>query len=76
MDGFIKTTVQEIVKEDRDKEKRSLNLILHNVKESNAEIIEDRKAHDIQMATDLFANHMEVEEPGIQEAVRLGRKKR
>eukprot|EP00794_Sanderia_malayensis_P001385 gene1387-1525_t len=74
MDGFIKTTVEEIVKEDRDKEKRSLNLILHNVKESNAEIIEDRKAHDIRVVTDLFENHMKVEEPGIQEALRLGKK--
>lgn len=61
-----------IVAEQKEKEKRQLNLILHKVEES-AEGPSNRKKDDISKATSLFSEYMGVETT-VTKAIRIEKK--
>ena len=62
-----------IVAEQKEKEKRQLNLILHNTEESTEEEPLNRKKDDINKVTLLFTKYIGVE-TAVTNAVRIGKK--
>ena len=62
-----------IVTEQKEKERRQLNLILHNVKESEEEEPSNRKKDDITGAASLFSEYLGVD-CAITNAIRIGKK--
>ena len=62
-----------IVAEQKEKEKRQLNLILHNVKESLEEEPSNRKKDDMIGVTSLFSEYIGVETT-VTNAIRIGKK--
>ena len=62
-----------IVAEQKEKEKRQLNLILHNVKESVEEEPSNRKKDDVKEATSVFSEYVGVETV-VTNAIRIGKK--
>ena len=71
-DSFMHLTTS-IVAEQKEKEKRQLNLILHKVEESAEEEPPNRKKDDIQKVTSLFTEYIGVETT-ITNATRIGKK--
>ena len=62
-----------IIFEQKEKEKRQLNLILHNIEESKEEDPQTRKRDDIKTATSLFTESLGVETL-VTNAIRIGKK--
>ena len=62
-----------IVTEQKEKEKRQLNLILHNIEESTEKEPLKRKKDDINKVTSLFTKYIGVETV-VTNAVRIGEK--
>ena len=62
-----------IVAEQKEKEKRQLNLILHNFKESLEEEPSNRKKDDVNGARSLFSEYIGVEAT-VTNAIRIGKK--
>lgn len=62
-----------IVKEQNEKEKRHLNLVLHNVPESTKEEANARKQEDINRISSLFTKQLGVK-ASISNAIRIGKK--
>ena len=47
-----------ITTEQKEKEKRRLNIIVHNIEESSAEDGKTRKTHDVERCADLFRTYL------------------
>ena len=60
-----------IVSEQKEKEKRQLNIILHNLTESSKEDAGDRKSDDTKEVTSLFDKYLGIK-TSISNAVRIG----
>lgn len=69
----IDTIAAGVVDEQREREKRKLNLILHNVRESSKENGSSRKADDIATVTTMLQNRVGVKAT-ITNAFRLGKR--
>ena len=71
--SIISSTVSSFLTEEKDRERRRLNLILHGVPESNSENIQTRKDHDSTMVQEIFDKHLGVSAT-IANPIRLGPK--
>ena len=70
------TTIPEaltLAAEQKEKQKRGLNLIIHNVEESNAVGGATRRKDDISKCSDIFQTYLGVSAT-INKAFRLGKK--
>jgi len=63
----------EVVDEYVDRERRKVNLIVHNLPESDATKLSDRVAHDISTFESIVAKDLKIEEARVTNAVRLGK---
>lgn len=70
--ALIASTVTTAFNEERDRERRQLNLIIHNLPESNASEGEARKTADINHVTDIFK--FLGAKANVTKAIRLGKK--
>ena len=59
--------------DEKEKEKRCTNLIIHNLPESNATSGKDRKQHDVSKVTEVFNKHLGLSAK-VTNAYRLGKK--
>jgi len=69
----ITSTVMNILNEEKAKEKRKLNIIIHGVQESKSEESQERKVEDIEQVNSLFKKYLEVDVT-VDNATRLGKK--
>jgi len=69
----ITSTVVSLLNEEKDKEKRKMNVIIHGIPESKSEEPLERKAYDIDQVNTIFQKHLNVE-VAVDNAVRLGKK--
>ena len=70
----ISSIVSTFLNEEKERAKRRLNLIIHNVKESTSEDGPTRKKHDIDTVTSIFEHHLNVSTT-ITKAFRIGQHK-
>jgi len=70
---MLRNAVSSVIDEEKEKQKRKLNLIVHNMEESSADHPQSRKEHDITAIRDILGSQLEVQ-PRISNAIRLGRK--
>jgi len=70
----LRDAASSIISEEKDKQKRKLNLIIHNMAESNLDQPQSRKEQDIINIRDILSSQLEVQ-PHITNAIRLGRKR-
>ena len=54
----ITASFSSMMSEQKEKESRKLNLIMHNMVESNDPIAANRKKHDIDSATDILQRYV------------------
>jgi len=73
IEATINSTVTTLLAEEKEKEKRKLNLILHQIPESTSEAALERKAHDADHVKSIFENFLKIDTE-IDTAVRLGKK--
>lgn len=69
----ISQAVSSCMSEEKEKQKRKLNLIMHNVPESSSTEGQQRKQDDIVKVREIFANTLQVTSK-VTNAVRLGKK--
>ena len=69
----ISTAVVSLLHDEKEKEKRCMNLIVHNLPESDATSGQDRKQHDISKVTKVFNKHLGLS-ANVTNAYRLGKK--
>ena len=69
----IATMTASLMSEEKEKEKRKLNIIIHNLPESTLEDAQARKQEDIKNINSLLTKYIGVSTP-ISNAVRLGKK--
>ena len=69
----ISHAVSSVLQEEKEKSKRKLNLILHNMPESNAEGVDQRKQHDIDTVTAIINQHLNIP-ASFSNVIRLGKK--
>ena len=62
-----------LITEQRERDKRKLNIILHGIGESTAEDSQSRKQDDITSLNSIFAKYLNIT-PSIINAIRLGKK--
>ena len=65
--------VSSVLNEEKEKSKRKLNLILHNIPESDTTIVETRKQHDTDTAMAIINQHLSIP-ASISNVVRLGKR--
>ena len=65
--------VVSVLNEEKDKEKRKMNVIIHGIPESKSEEPLDRKEYDIEQVNTVFQTHLEVD-VAVDNAIRLGKK--
>jgi len=70
---MLRNAVSSVINEEKEKQKRKLNLIFYNMEESSADHPQSRKEHDITAIQDILGSQLEVQ-PSISNAIRLGRK--
>jgi len=68
--SLITSTVASMLQEEREKDKRKLNLIVHGVPESASDISLERKEHDTELVTTIFNQRLEC----IDDILRLRKK--
>ena len=71
--SIITSTVTSLLKEEREREERKLNILINGIPESTTESPTDRKAHDIKQVSEIFSELLEVKTT-VEEAVRLGKR--
>ena len=71
--GGISSAVALVIAEEKDRDKRKLNVILHNFCEPTAEDGLVRKKEDMDVATNMFEKNLGVKVK-VTNAVRLGKK--
>jgi len=69
----ISHAVSSVFNEEKEKNKRKLNLILHNIPESKAESADQQKQHDTDTAMAIINQHLNIP-TSISNAIRLGKK--
>ena len=69
----IASTIVSTMNEEKEKERRRLNLIIHNVPESSAESAGSRKSYDIEYAMDIFNTYLGAKTT-VTKALILGKK--
>ena len=69
----ITSTLISILAEEKEKEKRKLNLIIHKIPESNHDNAQTRKAYDLHQINTILQKHLNTEST-IDNAIRLGKK--
>ena len=69
----LSNAVKSVINEEKGRNRRKLNLIKHNIPESEAEAPEIRKEEDTKQITDVFRKQLKVE-ANISSIVRLGKK--
>ena len=68
----ISWAVSSVLKEEKEKSKRRLNIILHNIPKSTAENIDTWKQHDVDTAKTIVNQHLGIP-ASLSQAVRLGK---
>ena len=68
----VATITVGVVDEQREREKRKLNLVVHNVPESTKQSGPERKADDISKDDKLLHDHLGINST-ISSAIRLGK---
>ena len=71
--ALIANTVYTAINEEKEREKRQLNLIIHNLAQSNLDQGEARKAEDIKHTLDIFNNYLGAKAT-VSRAIRLGKR--
>ena len=71
--GDITASFSSMLSEQKEKEKRRFNLILHNISESTDSVAVNRKKHDIDSATEIFRRYIGIPVT-INNAIRIGKK--
>lgn len=69
----LSNAVKSVINEEKERDRRKLNLIMHNIPESEAEAPVTRKQEDTKQVTDVFSKQLKVE-ANISSIVRLGKK--
>ena len=69
----VESIASSLANEQKEREKRKLNVIVHNVAESDASSGLARKQEDISKLQTLFKDYMQIT-PNISNAIRLGKK--
>ena len=69
----ISTAVVSPLHDEKEKEKRCMNLIIHNLPESDATSGQDRKQHDVSKVTKVFNKHLGLSAK-VTNAYRLSKK--
>ena len=69
----LSTAVKSIINEEKERNRRKLNLTIHNNPESEAKVPDIRKREDTKQVTDVFRKQLKVE-ANISSIVRLGKK--
>ena len=69
----LRNAISAVINEEKEKQKRKLNLIIHNVKESNAEQPQARKEQDLATLQDIMSSQLNIQ-VRISNAIRLGKK--
>ena len=69
----LRNAVSSVISEEKDKGKRRLNLIVHNMTESSSDQPQSRKEQDIASIRDILHSQLEVQ-PRISNAIRLGKR--
>lgn len=69
----ISQAVSSVLNEEKEKSKRRLNIILHNIPELTAENIDMQKQHDVDTAKAIVNQHLGIP-ASLTQAVRLGKK--
>ena len=70
----ITATVTQLMNEEKEKEKRKLNVIIHNLPECNDPDPSNRKNHDISKVSSIIDKHLSVP-TNITQAIRIGKKR-
>ena len=69
----ITSTLTSILAEEKEKEKRKLNLIIHKIPESTDDNAQIRKAYDLRQINTILQKHLNIETT-IENAICLGKK--
>ena len=69
----LSNAVKSVINEEKERNRRKLNLIIHNIPESEAEAPNIRKEEDTKQITEVFRKQLKVE-ANISSIVRLGKK--
>ena len=69
----LSNAVKSVINEEKERNRRKLNLIIHNIPESEAEAPGIRKEEDTKQITDVFRKQLKVE-ANVSSIVRLGKK--
>jgi len=69
----ITAAVSSVLKEEKEKSKRRLNIILHNIPESDTDNVEVRKDHDTDTVKAIINQHSSIP-ASVLNVTRLGRK--
>ena len=70
----VKVKMNEALIEEKEKEKRKNNIIISNVKESSNKDSGERQRDDRETVTDILRSIVDIEEPEVENVVRLGGK--
>jgi len=70
---FMASTIVSTMNEEKERDRRRFNLIIHNAPESTAELAVTRKTDDIDLATDIFNVYLGAKAT-VTKALRLGKK--
>ena len=70
----IAATVTSLINEEREKEKRKLNVIVHNLPECDDPDPSNRKSHDISKTSSIVDKYLSVSTT-ITQAIRIGKKR-
>ena len=69
----LSNAVKSVINEEKERNKRKLNLIMHNIAESEAEAPDIHKQEDTKQVTDIFSKQLNVQ-ANISNIVRLGKR--
>ena len=69
----IYAAVTSIINEKKEKDKRKLNIIVHNLPESNESDPKLRKSYDITKSTSIIGKYLE-KSVTISQAIRIGKR--
>jgi len=69
----LSNAVKSVINEEKERNKRKLNLIIHNIAESDADTSEIRKQEDLKQVNDIFSKQLDIQ-TNISNIIRLGKK--